>query len=224
MDFTKLLSLLEDRQIYFPRADQFEDPYEGAVPSSTLRAFCDWLRREEFSEAAIEKERNRQLEAPKKKFISCWFTGEHESAAMWKLYLQSPEGVAIRTDHNLLCSALEASPLTARTSLIKYIDYNKDHPFMMDNMFYPFLHKRISFAHENELRAIISSTEVSNEKKISKDDLFVTVDIVPQVLIKAIHISPTAPLWFGALVERILRRYGMGCPVERSNLYERPVY
>lgn len=35
-------------------------------------------------------------------FIDCWCASEHESAAMWSLYRQSAEGVAIRTDHDSL--------------------------------------------------------------------------------------------------------------------------
>jgi hypothetical protein len=34
MDLTKLLAMLESRQLWFPRADKFEDPYEGALSKS----------------------------------------------------------------------------------------------------------------------------------------------------------------------------------------------
>jgi len=32
MDFTKLLWMIENDQIYMRRADSFEDPFEGALP------------------------------------------------------------------------------------------------------------------------------------------------------------------------------------------------
>ncbi|MBY0483030.1 hypothetical protein [Nitrosomonas sp.] len=156
-------------------------------------------------------------------FISCWFANEHESAAMWKLYLQSSEGVAIRSDHDALCAALAASSLKVRTSMVSYIDYDRT-PIPYGNLFFPFVHKRISFAHESELRAIIWSKEDINTSLISPEMVSVLVDVIPQDLIKAVHVSPTAPVWFGKLVEKVLSRYGLMCPVERSSLYDRPSY
>jgi hypothetical protein len=156
-------------------------------------------------------------------FISCWFASEHESAAMWKLYLQSPEGIAIRTDHDTLTAALEKSSLMIRTTMVRYVDYD-DVPIAFGNLFFPFVHKRLSFAHETELRAIIWSKEDKNEPQIPEEATSVQVDIVPQDLVKSVHVSPTAPTWFGQLVEQLLKRYTLTIPVERSRLYDRPTY
>ena len=40
--------------------------------------------------------------------------------------------------------------------MVKYVDYDKV-PIALGNHFFPFVHKRLSFAHETELRAIIWS-------------------------------------------------------------------
>ena len=223
MDFTKLLSILESEQLFFPRADRFEDPYEGTWSKAGVI-----LRRHQSQAAGIPIEAVNQLlhhmdTMRQNMFISCWNIGEHESAAMWKLYLQSPEGVAIRTDHNSLCAALEASPLKARTTQVAYIDYETT-PIPFGNLFFPFVHKRLSFAHENELRAIIWAEEDVNKPQLGSNPEFTTVKVVPQELIKAVHVSPTAPKWFGDLVNSLLARYGLRCPVEHSTLYERPTY
>lgn len=223
MDLTKLLSLLENRKLYFPRADHFEDPYEG----SWSKAGVAWMRDPAMNGGLPPNAIDQLLQASeiqrREMYISCWFVSEHESAAMWKLYLQSPEGVAIRSDHDSLCRALDASPLRARTSSVAYVDYDKTViPF--GNLFFPFLHKRLSFAHENELRAVVWSKEDVNVSQIPADALSVTVDVSPKDLIKAVHVSPTAPRWFGVLVEQLLKRYGMTCPVERSGLYDRPSF
>jgi hypothetical protein len=153
LDFTKFVSLLETQQLYFPRADQFADPYEGTWSTESMR----WLRDPQQSGfplhfmdqfiASIDEFRQQM-------FISCWHANEYESAAMWKLYLQSNEGVAIRSDANTLASILEHSSLNIGISMVQYIDYNRTViPFR--NAFFPFVHKRLSFAHENELRALI---------------------------------------------------------------------
>jgi len=41
MDFTKYVSLLSSRALYFTRADQFEDTYEGAKGLLSKRERCD---------------------------------------------------------------------------------------------------------------------------------------------------------------------------------------
>lgn len=156
-------------------------------------------------------------------FISCWCVSEHESAAMWKLYLQSPEGIAIRSDHHVLASALDRSSLKARTTMVGYIDYDRV-SMPLGNLFFPFVTKRLSFLHENELRAIVWSLEDINKSQIHDDATSLTIDIVPEELIKAVHVAPTAPKWFGQLVEQLLKRYNLAVYLERSSLYDRPSY
>lgn len=223
MDLTKLLSLLENRTLYFTRADQFEDPYEGSLSKAGVAQMRDQALNGGFPQEMINQLLQASEMQRREMYISCWFMSEHESAAMWKLYLQSPEGIAIRCDHDALCRALEASPLKARTSSVTYIDYDTT-PVPSGNLFFPFLHKRLSFAHENELRAVVWSTEDVNAAQVATDALSVTVDVVPEDLIKAVHVSPSAPKWFGTLVEQLLKRYGLTCPIERSGLYERPSF
>ena len=156
-------------------------------------------------------------------FISCWVASDHESAAMWKLYLQSPEGVAVQTDHETLTNVLDRSLLRARTTMIRYVDYDRV-PIALGNVFFPFVHKRLSFAHELELRAIIWSAEEINKSQIPEDATSVAVEVVPEELLKSVYVSPTAPAWFGQLVEQLLRRYALPIPVVRSSLYDRPSY
>lgn len=223
MDFTKLLSLLEYRQLFFARADQFEDPYEGAWSKAGVKL----MRDSNLNGGLPSDAMNYLIEAVnqwrKEMFISCWIVSEHESAAMWKTYLQSPEGIAIRSDHNSLISALQSSKFTARTTMVRYIDYDQT-PIPFGNGFFPFVHKRMSFSYENELRAIIWSGEEVNKPHVSPDATSLPVDIVPQNLIQAVHVAPTAPKWFGILVERLLQKYELTCPVVRSGLYDRPSY
>ena len=223
MDLTKLLSMLECRKLYFSRSDQFEDPFEGTYSKTNIALLRIQCKEEGIPIHMVDQLlqgtecRQRQI------FVSCWCATEHESAAMWKLYLQSPEGVAIRTDHDALCRALEPSPLRARTSIVSYIDYDNT-PIPMGNLFFPFLHKRLSFSYEHELRAVIWSKEDVNVPQVPDGALSVSVDIEPEDLIKAVHVAPTAPKWFGELVVQLLKRYGLACPIEKSGLYERPTY
>ena len=38
MDFTKFVSLLEKRALFFARADQLGDPFEGAIPINNIKS------------------------------------------------------------------------------------------------------------------------------------------------------------------------------------------
>jgi hypothetical protein len=165
LDFTKFVSLLETRQLYFPRADQFEDPYEGTWSAESIRWLRDPQRNKRNNGYFPTDNSGRPLLNVERlidclelirteMFISCWYASEYESAAMWKLYLQSNEGVAIRSDSNTLAAIFEPSSLNIGISMVQYIDYDTTRiPFR--NAFFPFVHKRLSFAHENELRAVI---------------------------------------------------------------------
>lgn len=221
MDFTKFVSLLETKKLFFSRADQFEDPYEGTWSLAGIQVLREQVQSGALSSKNAEQIINLQDIQRKIMFISCWHANKFESAAMWKLYLKSNEGVAIKTDYDTLESILEESPFSAGISKVKYIDYDSTViPF--NNIFYPIVHKRLSFAHEEELRAIIWTPDgLENPDKILNS---VAVDISPSQLIKSVYVSPTAPRWFGELVEKVACRYGLEVPVIHSDLYNRPVF
>lgn len=224
MDLTKLLSMLESRSLHFTRADKFDDPYEGMQS----KAGAAYLRTESQKGGQITPEMAEAflqgtIHQIRSLYVNCWYASEHESAAMWKLYLQSNEGIAIRSDFETLATVLDASNFSIRATQVKYIDYDTV-PIPFDNGFNHITHKRLSFAHEQELRAVIWSWEGVNSTQIAKEADFVKVDIEPAELVKSVHVSPTAPKWFGELVEQIMKRYALNVPVERSNLYTRPTY
>jgi hypothetical protein len=227
MDLTKLLSLLETRSLHFTRADSFEDPYEGTWPPGMIEALRGWLnpppRRPSIPYDDAHFLIDDAEQQRKQMYVNCWSASEYESAALWKLYLQSHEGVAIKTDHDTLVSELHNSSFVVRTSMVKYLDYT-DQVMPTLNGFVPVLRKRLSFAHENELRAIVWSGEGANSPLVSGEPPSIEVPITPSTLIKAIHVSPQAPKWFGKLVEQLATRYTLGVPIVRSGLYDRPVY
>ena len=114
MDFTKFVSMLDTKSLYFTRIDLLEDKFEGSVPKSfyssmssekieMLKAFYpkSYKSRIKKSEKTALKKSKKNLEINlarrKWTFVNCWHVNEDESAAMWKLYLKSNEGVAIQT-------------------------------------------------------------------------------------------------------------------------------
>ena len=161
-------------------------------------------------------------------YANCWFKSEHESAAMWELYLESSEGVAIKTSFNNLCTVLDGATcngaayesVAIHLAQVEYIDYEKE--FTSDGWDPITTYKRLSFAHEQELRAVMLNDQ--NAAALQPSDPFARVDVIMRELIQAIHICPTAAPWFTDLIKKIMTRYQYTCPIVKSNLYQSPIY
>jgi hypothetical protein len=102
LDFTKLVSLIDSRSLFFSRLDTFDDPFEGSYTKINVvaRSIVPSGIPDEFKENYLKMNEGRSgfnRNWPKFNFASCWHMNEHESAAMWKLYLKSDEGIAIQS-------------------------------------------------------------------------------------------------------------------------------
>lgn len=222
MDLSKFLSLLETSSLYFTRSDKFIDPYEGTIPKINSENISTYFT--EFDNASeMQNELLNLFDINRKlTLINCWYQSEHESDAMWQLY--SNNGIAIQTTFGKLKSSFNNSDDEVLIGQVKYIDYNKEGMFYL-NALTPFLFKRISFEHENEIRAVIWN--VQTNRPIDEDDK-VAIDIIDhgkfskieiETLIERIYVSPTAPSWFHKLVISIVNRYKLDKPVIHSQLY-----
>lgn len=231
----RFVSLLETRRLFLCRVNRFEDKWEGAIPKLVAQAMAiagqtmSAERRANFSAGRLKA---RGLVA-----ASCWFMDLHESDAMWKLYVPSGEGVGVKTRVERLRSALPQRAKSGRSSIediwlgrIRYIDYDKDE-FEIYNWLYPYVHKRLSFAHEKELRlATIISDEAAKaaaagvtDFEITVAGLFIPVDVA--TLIEAVYVAPHAPAGVAERVRAELDRAGLvSIPVLQSRLLEAPIY
>ena len=90
LDLSKFLDMLLSKQLFMSRSDKFEDQYEGT-----------------FSEPTFEEIRKISADNPRfldfykshreKVTISSWHINEYESFAMWQIFTQNTEGLAIQT-------------------------------------------------------------------------------------------------------------------------------
>lgn len=106
--FNKILSNNYKKELYFNRADNYEDIYEGELASDDKELL----------------QSNPQLEIISQRdstFINCWHENEVESAAMWKLYGGINDAIAIETDLVRLRTSL---PTRIEIRKIDYIDYD----------------------------------------------------------------------------------------------------
>jgi hypothetical protein len=162
MDFTKLVSILERRELFFARIDKVDDPYEGTITDFNRRERMPTYKAQ-YPDMTEEQLRNifdnidnySQILRSGRMLINCWHMNHFESAAMWELYAQRNSGIAIKTTYKRLKDSLDkGTPDLIKFGLVKYIDFENEW-VPEDNMYHLFLRKRKSFQHENELRAIL---------------------------------------------------------------------
>src|SRR4051794_20018314 len=85
MGFSKFVSLLDSRKLWFTRADLFDDKFEGTLP---LKTAADWKYLAEW----LFNQRERS-------YVSCWHANDYESAGMWKSYLGGEPGVVVESNY-----------------------------------------------------------------------------------------------------------------------------
>lgn len=226
LDFTKYVSMLDTESLYFCRADRFEDPYEGIPHPSFIeeqrKAIWDALSfdwgialdtwQEMDLKTKYEAARSRAL-------VNCWHENDHESAAMWRLYLNSPEGIAIRSTAEQLKKSITGHT-EVQIARVEYVDFasplDGNVKLNLSETLKPFFLKRLTFAHEREIRAIVEVNQPPEHGLAYKVQL--------GALISSIHVSPLAPDWFLSLVKSVNQRYGITkIPVLKSKLYETPM-
>lgn len=187
-------------------------------------------------EAAIAQARERLANRPAKfrslidalfkgTLVSCWYYSEHQSEAMWKLYGDQGKGIAIRTTVGKLKTALKAAQGNARQKTIfmgrvRYIDYAD--PAItapdcnVDGHIIPLL-KRISYSHENEVRAFLSpDIDASNIEDFEIKPFMALCDV--RSFIDGVYVSPYTSMPFFKAVKAIVKKFELDCSVEKSDL------
>lgn len=218
MDFTKFVAMLENNGLFFTRATQMDDAFEGGYSrgNDELRDLVyKAMGPFQVDRHSIEKRRSNVA-------LNCWHANEHESAAMWKLYSSANESICIQTTFGALRRCL---PLGVEIGRVQYIDYETEwvperHPML------PFLYKRKSFEHEQEFRAIRDLEDKGSTGNFTNkpSDGGLWVDCSPTDLIQAIYVAPNVKRWFRELVVQLVQRYGLNMPVKESSLALKPMY
>jgi hypothetical protein len=234
MDFSKYVSLLYSRSLYFCRADKFEDPFEGARGYYDTKEKYDLQLMEGIkgfvNQASILFNRHvadefveedyqrviRQLDEAgvnnrERFYVCCWHENKNESEAMWNLYSRMMENaIAIKTT----AGKLEvSSDRRINIGKVKYTDY-KYSLVSLDNSIW---FKRKSFEHEKEVRAVIQNNNSTAQGLKIKFDL--------NSLITEVVVSPTSPHWFVDLIKDLNKKYQLNKPnVSQSELVRKPFY
>lgn len=194
--FQRFMDLIKANSLYFSPICKYEDPWEAAIPKSGL----EWrhkrlLKAEKKGDGELQKEFREilKIEAWRVKFTyavkaNCWYIGDSESEAMWKLYVGSEDGVALKSTVKRIKSAISNSDHQIFMGKIKYIDYGTSE-FNDVQWFDYCFHKRKAFAHENEMRlAFVNNQDIVHQ---TIDSNGVEVPVEMDTLIHELYVSTT---------------------------------
>ena len=206
LDLSKFLDLLMSRKLFMSRSDKFEDQYEGTFSEPTYEEI---KKLSENNPEFLDYYKSHR----EKVVVSSWHINEYESFAMWQIFTQNNEGLAIQSTIGRLQKALKPEINYSQfIGEVNYIDYKKEYiPF--DDMFFPFMFKRKSFQYEREVRIISDLSE--NAIKIN-DGIKIDVDV--NQLIEKIYIHPKSENWYKKLVIELVSKLDYTIEIEKSDL------
>jgi len=222
MDFPKFTSMLVRKGLFFVRASALSDLHEGSMPEANLKARD--IRNKDLRKFWKDRGRHREWIRQWTK-MSCWHMNDGESEAMWRIYSDSGKAIAIQSTFERLRGVLKKKIICGE---IEYIDYQTK---IIPEPSYvaPFMHKRKSFIHERELRALtmdewprLSATHYDYSAKATDEGELVPVNL--RALIERVLISPLAPIWYLNAARDVVKKYGLKCEVSRSSLDSDPFY
>lgn len=229
MDFIEFVDLLDKSALFFPRADKLGDPFEGSHGKAYVAEMKSAFKEGKDSEQILKNLGSVYRKIVKFTFLNCWHMNEHESAAMWNLYVKSNEGIAIQSSIAALRSSIKETGYEIYVGKVEYLDYESEVMTggLEEGERYPFFHKRKSFEHERELRLMIQDFKSAKSLIIyasppHRDGIYVSVDLGS--LIERIYLAPSCPKWQLGLLKSVTRKYGLNKEVIQSGLNEKPVY
>lgn len=230
MELSKLIDLLINRTIYFARLDKFEDGLEGITGKNVgLKYFSlstpitkgninktfdkptqekiikgDELRRQEYMTSLSDSQQTQ--------FASCWYLGDRESLAMWKLY-SDRDGVAIKFKaielaDTLIAAAESYTNSDFRQFFLGPVVYKNIWPFDMHETFdgkFNALKKDKSYIHESEFRFV---SAINLEAKGNHDHLNLSIGDLSTYDLEIIS-NPFMSKYKAANLKKLLAKYNL---------------
>ena len=224
MPFKRFESLLENSALWFTRVDQFGDEHEGSITQKAL----DTYRSRFADEAAMERFLKNLKHSRFLTLANCWHWNANENISMWDRYGKD-DGVAVRTTFDRLAKSFTC-PGPIHIGRVEYIDY-KVEEFSSYSVFFSYLHKRLEFKDEHEVRVLsyLLSSGPLRWVKITPElsplceiGEYRAIDI--HTLISEIVVYPNAPEEYLNRVKTTCERFGVLAHVRRSSLDDPPIW
>lgn len=214
MPIERLLQVLENRQLVLVRPRIWDDPFENALLSATLKT---------------DDGMTGSLSSKDSVYGQCW-TSERETDAMWRIYSPEKQGIKAKTTPRKLLEALQAA--TAEfwelRCFIGRVQYQDESDLLNtlqrvnwresngSGIAESLLYKRKEFTHENEIRLIYSGPDSANDSDIH------AFGITPNELIEELVLDPRMDAELVKAFRLAIENKQFRNPVSQSSLYRAP--
>ncbi|OGP54454.1 MAG: hypothetical protein A2Y65_09745 [Deltaproteobacteria bacterium RBG_13_52_11] len=219
LDMPRFISFLKTSSLYLCRSDLFSDKFEGSFTFSVKEAISNAYRKNQI-EYTYEKFKKELREGV---FINCWSLGMDDNMALWKLYGKTDDCVAITTTVAKLRAALDKFGGLGRISLkkVEYIRHWKDPKIEVKPYSNVFKYKTVGYAFENEVRIILDRFDQTFEATSKDEGVILPINL--RAFLRSVVVSPECSSWFKAVVEDIVDKYGVTCPIRNSSMSKQPI-
>ena len=228
MDFTKLISLLDTKALWFTRADKMTklDKNEGLYfPEFTNKLLENPVVKENKPTMDnLSAHFKNQNEYNKQFLVNCWHMNEVESSNMWKAYAGRGYGVAVQSTFRKLAGSFHVAEDTVWIGPVSYSENTLmnaltrcRYKIEAMNSYIPLMVKRKYYEDEKEVRAVIW-----NRKPLGDEGKYIQVDL--NVLLDKIILAPQTEKWVLNLVKSVAKAYKIEVDVEPSILDQGPLY
>lgn len=240
MSLVKFLDLISTKTLTLCRMDNFEDKFEGNS-KQLIGQIEEILKNAGMNDIdGFMPNFSKAYEEVKfKSYALCMHANEYESAAMWKLYGNYGETIALKTTVGKLKQSLGNQESLWFGSAIYGISNDELKSFYNKNRnrnevinlspLEPLFLKRPSFEHEKEYRTIYSDaktffTENANNKNIQdlkkSQPLIKKIDCDVECLIDELLIYPEASSWVLEAINATIKSFGYKIKAKKSDLYD----
>ncbi len=238
MTLDRLINILDDKALFMTGLGTYSksDPYEGYPPPVVLKQVKDncpppiYFSHDASKSDDLDNFKVLAQRIFHSRAVSCWYQGDEESEAMWKLYGDTGKAIAIRTTVGKLAKAL-GDEFDGKIARVLYVNYTRvtqdDYEAVMgahaQNTLLDPIYKRHSYAHEREIRAYMQIKGAKiNEPETYKSHL-APIDCS---MIDEIVVSPFCGGSYVKATKAIAALFGIDSKVRQSTLLSdlAPIY
>ena len=192
MDYWKFEDLVKTNELYFCRADKFDDPLEGALSREgvhgTSRSDVAFAATASVNSGSYEQKAEYRDIAKGCTFVNCWHINTDESQDMWDAYTTSPDSVMIISSSERLAASL-SQPVVA--AAVKYVDQETPRTEFGERSL--FFYKDTEYAFEREFRLLIDLMMLGGSiSRDDKADFFRRVPVNLEALVGGLKLHPDA--------------------------------
>jgi hypothetical protein len=219
LDVPRFISFQKTQSLYLCRSDLFPDKFEGSFTLTVKEAISNSYKKNRIK-YTYEKFKRKLREGV---FLNCWAHGVDDNMALWWLYGKTNDCVAITTTVARLKNALRQFDGEGQLFLrkVEYIKHWRDPDIEVKPYSNVFKYKAVGYSFENEVRIILDRFASTYEAPTKDEGIILPVDA--QSFLHSIVVSPECSPWFKTIIEDILQRYDLSCPVRNSSMAKEPI-